>query len=264
MLGQAHRQRLDLGQARRIVPAISLTSFKDRNLFAASQAGLVNNLNDGHELGDLPAILCGVWARRGADRALEGDLSCDLGRAAGGDRAAERSLGTQRAHRRRHVGAGGGLFLTAATTNSAGGLSAVCSWAPVPAMVYPSLIAAVSNASHPAWRARSLSVYRFWRDLGYAIGALEAGIIADLLGLSWAIGTIAALAFVSGAVVAVAMKPAVPASGQQACVRRLDRAQTGAVRHAARIEYAWSHHGIGVLHRRRNGSMVFCSVGANG
>lgn len=82
-------------------------------------------------------------------------------------------------------------------------------------MVYPGLIAAVSDASHPAWRARSLSVYRFWRDLGYAIGALAAGIIADLLGLSWAIGTIAALTFVSGAVVAVAMNPAVPASGQQ-------------------------------------------------
>ena len=48
-------------------------------------------------------------------------------------------------------------------------------------MVYPSLIAAVSDASHPTWRARSLSVYRFWRDLGYAIGALSAGIIADIL-----------------------------------------------------------------------------------
>ena len=48
-------------------------------------------------------------------------------------------------------------------------------------MVYPSLIAAVSDASHPTWRARSLSVYRFWRDLGYAIGALSAGLIADCL-----------------------------------------------------------------------------------
>jgi hypothetical protein len=51
------------------------------------------------------------------------------------------------------------------------------------AMVYPSLIAAVSDASHPSCRARSLSVYRFWHDLGYAIGALSAGIIADRFGL---------------------------------------------------------------------------------
>src|SRR5262249_56114423 len=52
------------------------------------------------------------------------------------------------------------------------------------AMVYPTLIAAVSDASHPTWRARSLSVYRFWRDLGYAIGALSAGLIADTFGLA--------------------------------------------------------------------------------
>ena len=74
------------------------------------------------------------------------------------------------------------------------------------AMVYPSLIAAVSDAAHPSWRARALSVYRFWRDLGYAIGALSAGIIADLLGLAWAIGAVAALTFVSGVVVALAMQ----------------------------------------------------------
>ena len=73
-------------------------------------------------------------------------------------------------------------------------------------MVYPSLIAAVSDASHPSWRARSLSVYRFWRDLGYAVGALSAGIIADTLGISWAIASVGALTFVSGAVVAVAMR----------------------------------------------------------
>ena len=74
------------------------------------------------------------------------------------------------------------------------------------AMVYPSLIAAVSDASHPSWRARSLSVYRFWRDLGYAIGALSAGLIADFFGLAWAIGSVAALTFVSGTIVALLMR----------------------------------------------------------
>ena len=67
------------------------------------------------------------------------------------------------------------------------------------AMVYPCLIAAVSDASHPSWRARSLGVYRFWRDLGYAIGALSAGLIADRFGFSWAITSIAGLTFLSGA-----------------------------------------------------------------
>ena len=73
------------------------------------------------------------------------------------------------------------------------------------AMVYPTLIAAVSDASHPSWRARSLSVYRFWRDLGYAIGALSAGVIADVFGMQWAITAIGGVTFASGAVVALAM-----------------------------------------------------------
>jgi MFS family permease len=73
-------------------------------------------------------------------------------------------------------------------------------------MVYPTLIAAVSDASHPSWRARSLSVYRFWRDLGYAIGALSAGLIADRFGFAAAIYAIAGLTFISGVVAAIAMR----------------------------------------------------------
>ena len=100
----------------------------------------------------------------------------------------------------------GGLFLTALTRSFEYWIVGSLLLGLGTAMVYPSLIAAVSDTSHPSWRARSLSVYRFWRDLGYAIGALSAGIIADILGLSWAIGAIAALTFVSGAVVALAMR----------------------------------------------------------
>src|SRR5205814_6083680 len=108
------------------------------------------------------------------------------------------------------IGAGmwvqaGGLFLTAATHGFGWWLIGSLLLGLGTAMVYPSLIAAVSDASHPSWRARSLSVYRFWRDLGYAIGALSAGIIADLLGMVWAIGMIGALTFLSGAVVAATM-----------------------------------------------------------
>jgi MFS family permease len=101
-----------------------------------------------------------------------------------------------------------GLFLTAATRQFEGWLVGSLLLGIGTAMVYPSLIAAVSDASHPSWRARSLSVYRFWRDLGYAIGALSAGIIADVFGMAWAIGTIAMLTFLSGAVVALAMREA--------------------------------------------------------
>ena len=74
------------------------------------------------------------------------------------------------------------------------------------AMVYPSLIAAVSDASRPEWRARSLSVYRFWRDLGYAVGAFGSGLIADMFGFGWAIGMVAVLTFGSGVMVAGVMR----------------------------------------------------------
>jgi MFS family permease len=74
------------------------------------------------------------------------------------------------------------------------------------AMVYPTLLAAISDVAHPTWRARSLSIYRFWRDLGYAVGALLAGVIGDAFGLAWAISGVGVLTFVSGTVVALAMR----------------------------------------------------------
>jgi MFS family permease len=94
----------------------------------------------------------------------------------------------------------GGLFLTALTRSFEWWLVGSLLLGVGTAMVYPSLIAAVSDASHPTWRARSLSVYRFWRDLGYAIGALSAGLIADFFGLASAISSL-----ISGAVVAILM-----------------------------------------------------------
>jgi MFS family permease len=182
------------------------TTFRDRNLFAASQAGLVNNLNDGmswgifplffasfglgvERIGILKAVYPAVW---GLLQIATGPLS---------DRWGRKSL----------IVAGmwvqaAALLLTALTRDFRWWLLGSVLLGLGTAMVYPSLIAAVSDASHPAWRARSLSVYRFWRDLGYALGALSAGIIADLFGLPWAIGAIAVLTFVSGVVVAVTMR----------------------------------------------------------
>jgi MFS family permease len=184
----------------------ALTSFRDRNLFAASQAGLVNNLNDGMSWGIFPlffasfglgveriGILKAVYpATWGILQIVTGPLS---------DRWGRKGL----------IVAGmwvpaAGLFLTSATRQFEWWLLGSLLLGLGTAMVYPSLIAAVSDASHPSWRARSLSVYRFWRDLGYAIGALSAGIIADIFGLSSAIASIAALTFVSGVVVALVMR----------------------------------------------------------
>jgi len=181
-------------------------SFGDRNLFAASQAGLVNNLNDGmswgifplffaafglsiERIGILKAIYPAVW---GVLQVATGPLSDRWGRkgliAAG--------MWVQAA----------ALLLTAATRSFSWWALASVLLGLGTAMVYPTLIAAVSDASHPSWRARSLSVYRFWRDLGYAVGALAAGITADIFRAAWAIAAIGVLTFASGVVVAAVME----------------------------------------------------------
>jgi MFS family permease len=204
--------RLEIAGHRQPPVAISfrevfaLTSYRDRNLFAASQAGLVNNLNDGMSWGIFPlffasfglgleriGILKAVYpATWGVLQIVTGPLSDRWGRKG----LIVAGMWVQAA----------GLALTAGTSRFEWWLLGSLLLGIGTAMVYPSLIAAVSDASHPTWRARSLSVYRFWRDLGYAIGALSAGIIADRFGLSWAIASIAALTFASGLVVAVAMR----------------------------------------------------------
>jgi MFS family permease len=177
------------------------TSFKDRNLVACSQAGLVNNLNDGmswgifplffsafglgvERIGLLKAVYPAVW---GCLQILTGPLSDRWGRkwliVAG--------MWVQAA----------AIFVTVAGRTLGWWMLGSVLLGLGTAMVYPSLIAAVSDNSHPSWRARSLSVYRFWRDLGYAVGALSAGLIADTLGISWAIGSVGLLTFLSGVVV---------------------------------------------------------------
>ena len=183
----------------------ALTSFRDRNLFAASQAGLVNNLNDGMSWGIFPLFFAsfGLGVERiGILKALYpvswGVLQIATGPLS--DRWGRKGL----------IVAGiwvqaAALFLTAFAREFEYWLIGSLFLGLGTAMVYPSLIAAVSDASHPSWRARSLSVYRFWRDLGYAIGALSAGIVADIFGLAWAIASIAALTFLSGALTALLM-----------------------------------------------------------
>jgi MFS family permease len=78
------------------------------------------------------------------------------------------------------------------------------------AMVYPTLLAAVGDVAHPSWSASSVGVYRLWRDLGYAVGALFSGVVADALGLPAAMGFVAAATFGSGIVVALRMGETLP------------------------------------------------------
>jgi len=181
------------------------TSFHDKNLSSVSQAGLVNNLNDGMawglfplfftaagmtlaQIGTLAAVYPATW---GIAQLFTGALSDRVGRkwliASG-----------------MWVQAAGISLVILATTFVGFSLGAVLLGVGT-AMVYPTLLAAIGDVAHPSWRASSVGVYRLWRDLGYAIGALLAGLVADALGLPAAMWLVSALTFVSGVIVALRM-----------------------------------------------------------
>ena len=182
------------------------TSWKDRNLFSTCQAGLVNNLNDGLAWGILPiyfaagglsvgqigvlaAIYPGIW---GVTQLATGAASDHLGR-------------------KWLIVAG--MWLQALAIALFVMQSGFTAWASAAALlglgtalVYPTLLASIADHSNPAWRASAVGVYRLWRDSGYAAGALLAGIIADALGISWAIWSVAVLTLLSGLIVSVVMR----------------------------------------------------------
>jgi MFS family permease len=202
--GSAGPPRATAGLSFRDVFAV--TTWRDRNLAAACQAGLVNTLNDGMSWGIYPlffaqyglgvaaigvvkAVYPGVW---GALQVVTGPLSDRIGRKgliAGG-----------------MLVQAGGIWLTVLVPAYPAWIAGAVLQGLGTAMVYPTLLAVVGDVAHPSWRATSYGVYRLWRDLGYAVGALLAGLIADWLGMAAAIHVVALLTLLSGLVVLVRMR----------------------------------------------------------
>jgi MFS family permease len=184
-----------------------LTSIGNASLFAACQAGLVNNLNDGMSWGLYPLFFAahglgveGIGVIKAVYPAVWGLLQVATGPMS--DRFGRKGL----------IAGGmlvqaGGIWLTVLGNSYPAWLTGAVLQGLGTAMVYPTLLAAITDHAHPTWRATSLGVYRFWRDLGYAVGALLSGVVADVLGFAPAIHLVAALTLVSGVVVAVAMTP---------------------------------------------------------
>jgi MFS family permease len=189
-----------------------ITSFREKALSAASQAGMINNLNDGlawglfpiffaadglsvGRIGVLAAIYPGVW---GLGQLYTGGLS---------DRIGRKPLIV------------GGMFTQAAAIASIAVVSGFWPWAigaavlgAGTAMVYPTLLATVGDVAHPTWRGRAVGIYRLWRDAGFAVGAVLAGIIADLISVEAAIYAVAGLTAASGLVVVSRMYETHPRS----------------------------------------------------
>ena len=188
----------------------ALTSFRDKALSSCSQAGLVNNLNDGlawglfplyfadaglsvARIGILAALYPAIW---GIGQLITGGLS---------DRVGRKPL------------IAGGMLTQAAAIAWIATTTGFWPWAlgavtlgAGTAMVYPTLLAAISDVAHPRWRARSVGVYRLWRDGGFAIGAILAGTLADLISIRASIWAVAALTAASGLLVITRMYETYP------------------------------------------------------
>lgn len=197
--GEEHRADLSMREI------FARASWHDRALSSASQAGMVNNLNDGlawglfplffaaaglgiAEIGVLAFTYPAVW---GVLQIWTGALSDRWGRKGlitAGMLLQGIALAIVPLARGFWPWAGAAALLGAGT-----------------AMVYPTLLAAIGDVAHPRWRGSAVGVYRLWRDSGYVAEALIAGVLADLLGMVSAIGFVAALTFLPGLIVALRM-----------------------------------------------------------
>jgi MFS family permease len=186
------------------------TTLVNPNLSSVSQAGLVNNLNDGMAWGLFPL----VFAAAGLNLAQLGLLAAiypatwsvvQIATGALSDRTGRKPLIVWGMW----IQAAGIALVTLASAFTGFVVAAVLLGVGT-AMVYPTLLAAIGDVAHPSWRASAVGVYRLWRDLGYAIGALLAGLIADAFGLQAAMWFIAALTFASGTVSALRMTETLP------------------------------------------------------
>ncbi|GHE05038.1 MFS transporter [Streptomyces alanosinicus] len=200
-----HTAPVPTGESTTLGATFARTSWHHPSLRGASQAGLVNNLNDGLTWGVFPLLftdhglgLAAVGLIKGLYPILWGLGQIPTGRLS--DRIGRKPL----------IVAGmltqaAGFVLALALLDTpllAGVLSAVALGLGT-AMVYPALIASVSGHAHPAWRANALGAYRFWRDIGYAVGALVAGLLADALGLNATVVAAAVLTAGSGLLAAL-------------------------------------------------------------
>ena len=181
------------------------TTATDRDLSSVSQAGMVNNLNDGMAWGLFPLVFAAAHLDVGRVAALAAIVPATQGllqlfTGAWSDRIGRKWL----------IATGmwiqaAGIGLVAVGDGFAAFVAGALLLGGGTAMVYPTLLAAIGDVAHPSWRASAVGVYRLWRDLGYALGAVLAGVTADALGLAAAIWVVAAVTFFSGVIVAVRM-----------------------------------------------------------
>jgi MFS family permease len=182
------------------------TSLLDPDLSSVSQAGLVNNLNDGMAWGLFPL----VFVAAGMSLGQIGWLAA-IYPAVWGMGQLVTGTASDRYGRKPFIVAGMWLQavsigLIALSSSFEGFALAAALLGLGTAMVYPTLLAAIGDVAHPSWRASAVGVYRLWRDSGYALGALAAGLIADAFNVETAVWSVAALTLASGSLVLFRMR----------------------------------------------------------
>lgn len=186
------------------------TTFKDKNLSSVVQAGFVNNLNDGMAWGLFPII----YVTAGLDLTKVGWLAA-VYPATWGILQLWTGYLSDKLGRKWLIASGMwvqaiGIGLTAVSRNISGFTVSAVLLGIGTAMVYPTLLATIGDVSHASWRASSIGIYRLWRDLGYAAGAVVAGVTADIFGTQSAVWLIAFVTLLSGSVVAVRQSETAP------------------------------------------------------
>ena len=187
--------------------------WSDAGLFSVSQAGFVNNLNDGLAWGVFPL----VFTASGLSLRETSILAAIYPATWGFCQLATGPLSDRWGRTKPIVG---GMLLQGSALIAMTVVNGFAAWAGAlvilgvgTALVYPTLLAAVGDIAQPSWRGVAVGVYRLWRDLGYVAGALLAGFLADAFGIPFAINVIAVITIASGVAVAVRLRdPRVPSS----------------------------------------------------
>jgi MFS family permease len=186
------------------------TTWRDSNLSSVTQAGLVNNLNDGMAWGLFPLFFAAAQMSLRQIGILSAVYPAVWGIAQLGTGALSDGIGRKWLIVFGMFVQAMGIGIVALASGFAGFVAGAGVLGLGTAMVYPTLLAAIGDIADPSWRASSVGVYRLWRDLGYALGALVAGFSADLLGLAGALWVVAALTATSGAIAALRMSETHP------------------------------------------------------